>query len=83
MSKKNSPILDAVHETASGLHDAGVMSAESIRSMAALLGRSPSTVSREVRRNGGYNQYRAAVGEGVEQESEQAVHWWRMAAEQG
>ncbi len=28
--------------------------------MARLLGRSPSTVSREIRRNGGYNRYRAA-----------------------
>ena len=27
--------------------------------MASILGRSPSTVSREVRRNGGYDQYRA------------------------
>ena len=31
--------------------------------MASLLGRSPSTVSREVRRNGGYNQYRAALAD--------------------
>jgi IS30 family transposase len=31
--------------------------------MARLLGRSPSTVSREVRRNGGYDQYRAAVAD--------------------
>ena len=32
----------------------------SIRSIARSLGRSPSTVSREVRRNGGYRRYRAA-----------------------
>ena len=31
--------------------------------MASLLGRSPSTVSREVRRNGGYDQYRAALAD--------------------
>jgi IS30 family transposase len=31
--------------------------------MASLLGRSPSTVSREVCRNGGYDQYRAAVAD--------------------
>jgi len=41
----------------------GIVAQQSIRSMAALLGRSPSTVSREVRRNGGYNQYRAAVAD--------------------
>ena len=33
------------------------------RSMASLLGRSPSTVSREVRRNGGYDRYRAALAD--------------------
>jgi IS30 family transposase len=31
--------------------------------MARLLGRSPSTVSRELRRNGGYDQYRAALAD--------------------
>jgi len=31
--------------------------------MARLLGRSPSTVSREVRRNGGYDQYRASLAD--------------------
>ena len=38
----------------------GIVAERSIRSMASLLGRSPSTVSREVRRNGGYDRYRAA-----------------------
>ena len=38
----------------------GIVARRSIRSMASLLGRSPSTVSREVRRNGGYDRYRAA-----------------------
>ncbi len=38
----------------------GIVARHSIRSMASLLGRSPSTVSREVRRNGGYDRYRAA-----------------------
>ena len=37
----------------------GIVARHSIRLMARLLGRSPSTVSREVRRNGGYDQYRA------------------------
>jgi len=38
----------------------GIVARRSIRSMARLLGRSASTVSREVRRNGGYDRYRAA-----------------------
>ena len=38
----------------------GIVAQHSIRSIARLLGRSPSTVSREVRRNGGYGRYRAA-----------------------
>ncbi len=41
----------------------GIVAQQSIRSMALSLGRSPSTVSREVRRNGGYNQYRAALAD--------------------
>src|SRR5712672_962266 len=39
----------------------GVTAHQSARSMAELLGRSPSTVSREVSRNGGYDRYRAAL----------------------
>ena len=39
----------------------GIVARQSIRSMASLLGRSPSTMSREVCRNGGYDRYRAAV----------------------
>jgi len=39
----------------------GIVARRSIRSMARLLGRAPSTVSREVRRNGGYDRYRAAA----------------------
>ena len=38
----------------------GIEVQRSIRLMARLLSRSPSTVSREVRRNGGYDRYRAA-----------------------
>jgi len=38
----------------------GIASARSMRSMARLLGHAPSTLSREVRRNGGYDRYRAA-----------------------
>jgi hypothetical protein len=41
----------------------GIVAERSIRSMASHLGRSPSTVSREVCRNGGYDRYRAAVAD--------------------
>jgi IS30 family transposase len=41
----------------------GIAEHQSARSMARLLGRSPSTVSREISRNGGYNRYRAALAE--------------------
>ena len=38
----------------------GLVARRSIRSIARLLGRAPSTVSREIRRNGGDRRYRAA-----------------------
>ena len=38
----------------------GIAADESARSMAGKLGRSPSTVSREISRNGGYHRYRAS-----------------------
>jgi IS30 family transposase len=38
----------------------GLAADQSARSMARLLGRAPSTVSREIKRNGGYDCYRAA-----------------------
>ena len=41
----------------------GIVADRSMRSMARLLGRSPSTVSREIRRHGGYDQYRAALAD--------------------
>ena len=41
----------------------GIAAAQSARSMARLLGRSPSTVSRELNRNGGYDPYRAALAD--------------------
>ena len=37
--------------------------ARSMRSIARLLGRAPSTVSREIKRNGGYDRYRAATAD--------------------
>ena len=41
----------------------GIAAHQSARSMATLLGRSPSTVSRELSRNGGYDRYRAALAD--------------------
>jgi IS30 family transposase len=41
----------------------GIVADRSIRSMARLLGRSASTVSREIRRHGGYDRYRAALAD--------------------
>ena len=37
----------------------GIVAGQSIRSMALALGRAPSTVSREIQRNGGLDRYRA------------------------
>ncbi len=37
-----------------------VVAGHSIRSIASLLGRTPSTISREIKRNGGHESYRAA-----------------------
>jgi transposase, IS30 family len=41
----------------------GIAVNRSARSMAGLLGRSPSTVSWEISRNGGYDRYRAALAD--------------------
>ena len=41
----------------------GIAAHQSVRSMARLLGRSPSTVSRELSRNGGYDGYRATLAD--------------------
>ena len=38
----------------------GIVRGESMRSMASMLGRAPSTVSREINRNGGRQRYRAS-----------------------
>ena len=43
----------------------GIAAAQSARSTARLLGRSPSTVSRELNRNGGYDRYRAALADEI------------------
>lgn len=41
----------------------GVAAGASVRSIAGSLGRAPSTISRELRRNGGRDRYRAAVAD--------------------
>jgi DNA-binding CsgD family transcriptional regulator len=41
----------------------GVTAHQSARTIAKLLGRSPSTVSREMSRNGGYDRYRATLAD--------------------
>ena len=41
----------------------GITAHQSARSMAKLLGRSPSTVSREMSRNGGHDRYRATLAD--------------------
>src|SRR5665647_92497 len=41
----------------------GIAAHQSARSMARLLGRSPSTVSRELSRNGGHDRYRAVLAD--------------------
>jgi IS30 family transposase len=41
----------------------GVTAHQSARLIARLLGRSPSTVSREMSRNGGCDRYRATLGD--------------------
>src|SRR6476646_4245044 len=41
----------------------GITAHQSARSIARLLGRSPSTVSRELTRNGDYDRYRAALAD--------------------
>ena len=41
----------------------GLVAGASIRCIAALLGRAPSTVSREIKRNGGGSRYRASLAE--------------------
>ena len=43
----------------------GITAHRSARSIAKLLGRSPSTVSREISRNGGYSRYRATLADAM------------------
>jgi len=58
----------------------GVMVGRSMRTMARALGRAPSTVSREIRRNGGWRAYRASEGmrrPGNGPGGRSAVNWHR------
>ena len=41
----------------------GIAAARSLRAMARLVGHAQSKVSREIRRNGGYDRYRAALAD--------------------
>ena len=57
----------------------GIAVHQSARSMARLLDRSASTVSREISRNGGYDDYRAALADdqapGLEPDARNVVRW--------
>ena len=53
-----------------------VVAGHSMRSIAALLGRAPSTVSREIERNGGQESYRASRP-GIEDVAPRPVNWHR------
>ena len=50
----------------------GLATQLSLRTIASQLGRAPSTVSREINRNGGYHRYRAAL----EPCDRSPVSWW-------
>lgn len=57
----------------------GLAAQRSIRAIASLLGRSPSTVSRELRRSGAYDQYRAAVADERAWASARRPKWCKLA----
>ena len=60
------PHIDSTPIVADGINPPSLAwpaAAQLARSMARLLGRSPSTVSRELSRNGGYDRYRAALAD--------------------
>jgi IS30 family transposase len=59
--KKRSPLALTLAERE--VISRGLASQLSMREIAAQLGRSPSTVSREIQRNGGYASYRASAAE--------------------
>ena len=55
----------------------GLVAGHSVRSMAASLGRSPSTVSREINRNGGRQRYRANHADQAAWDRAQRPSGWR------
>src|SRR5258707_13798356 len=57
----------------------GVTAHQSARSIARLLGRSPSTVSREMGRNGGCDRYRAALADGNALARARRPKCWKFA----
>src|SRR5256714_12909393 len=57
----------------------GVTARRSARSIAKLLGRSPSTVSREMSRNGGCDRYRAAVADENARARSRRPKCWKFA----
>jgi IS30 family transposase len=59
--KKRSPLALTLAERE--IISRGLATQQSMRAIAAQLGRSPSTVSREIQRNGGYASYRASAAE--------------------
>ncbi|MBU2677586.1 MAG: IS30 family transposase, partial [Gammaproteobacteria bacterium] len=58
----------------------GVVAGQSIRSIAGTLGRAPSTVSRELRRNGGRRRYRASKSDQAAWERAQRPKTCKLAA---
>ena len=60
-SRSRAPIALSLRERES--ISRGLASSQSLRAIAAQLGRSPSTISREVKRNGGSRRYRAVDAE--------------------
>src|SRR2546427_5807197 len=57
----------------------GVTAHQSTRSIAKVLGRSPSTVSREMSRNGGYDRYRAALADENAWAPSRRPKWCKLA----
>ena len=58
----------------------GVMAGHSIRSIADALGRAPSTVSRELRRNGGLKAYRANMADHAARDRARRAKHCKLAA---
>ncbi len=60
----------------------GIAAKQSIRSIAELLGRAPSTISREIGRNGGYDSYRASRADAEAWERSRRPKRCRLACRQ-